>query len=294
MSGKSNPIALVHASTLVSPIVEIAHNHLALTESSNMITSDDDSDCQISARNKSAEDESKSDILSWDSEGYSFFVVNTKRFVAGPTKKKFKVARFNTFVKNKKLFQWGFVPLEGEKRNFAFRHTNLHRGDWGGCHMIRRNSTRPTISPPAEVVSKSFPRLVTTTKLNPEKLCSPISSPSLAPQVVVALDKASLEVKGEVSRNITCLQDSTVSQAEVDNMTRNIVGAALEVLMQDKLSCMKQVHLHRQQNLEKKRTLVQQEYAKIQSQLLKVQLMSKILIQRRQHQAVMRGFSSQP
>ena len=267
-----------------------------------MITSDDFSDCQISARNKSEsfprvlmeflEDESKSNILSWNSDGDGFFVVNTKRFVAGPMKKQFKVARFNTFVK--KLFQWGFVPLEGKKRNFAFRHTNFHRGDWGGCHMIRRNSTRPTISPPAEVVSKSFPRLVTTTKLNPEKLCSPISSPSLAPQVVVALDKSSLEVKGEVSRNITCLQDSTVSQAEVDNMTRNIVGAALEVLMQDKLSCMKQVHLHRQQNLEKKRTLVQQEYAKIQSQLLKVQLMSKILIQRRQHQAVMRGFSSQP
>ena len=213
----SNIIALVDAAALVSPIAEIAQTCPAPTELANMIISDNDSGCQILARKKNEslprvlmkflEDESNSDILSWNSNGDGFFVVNTNRFLAGPMRKHFKITRFSTFVE--KLFQWGFVPLEGRKRNFAFCHPNFHRGDWVGCHMIQCNTKRPKNFFPAEVASQSCPRLVTSIKPNPEKHCSPITSLPLSPKVDVPLDKMSLEVKCEVSRNITHLPNFT-------------------------------------------------------------------------------------
>ena len=58
---------------------------------------------------KLLQDESKLDILSWNSNGDGFFVANPKRFSAGLIRKHFKVPWFSTFVEN--LFKWGFVSL---------------------------------------------------------------------------------------------------------------------------------------------------------------------------------------
>lgn len=198
-------------------------------------------------------DPTNSDVMTFLPDGDSFVFVNIQRFEATLMKKYFRISRFDTF--ERKLELWGFrrdnyvLSAAGKDGSRTFRHSCFRRGDMDACRRIRcqrRSQCFVYTAVPARPIS--IPSLPLSVSVN-NRSSSPLSTVSTLgsrPSSPVSVrdnaknrDDVPLEITmPSSSSQLSHCSDSSfsmLSDTAVSAATREVVGAALDVLMHDKV-----------------------------------------------------------
>eukprot|EP00568_Trieres_chinensis_P017295 CAMPEP_0183328202 /NCGR_PEP_ID=MMETSP0160_2-20130417/84160_1 /TAXON_ID=2839 ORGANISM="Odontella Sinensis, Strain Grunow 1884" /NCGR_SAMPLE_ID=MMETSP0160_2 /ASSEMBLY_ACC=CAM_ASM_000250 /LENGTH=504 /DNA_ID=CAMNT_0025496361 /DNA_START=199 /DNA_END=1714 /DNA_ORIENTATION=- len=270
----------------------LGHSGLGLTEQRNRASDDGENDNYI-PRPKCAslprvlmallDDESgaNSKVMTWTPDGKAFAILDVEAFASGLMKERFKVARFDTFVR--KLSSWGFEEM-GLRATFC--HPNFKRGDWDACRLqggevrnlrseagrvgLRRNNARRSLSgrragrsqnfPPSEFQEGRLGRVPADSVQQEEAVpClrsfaaaaadfpfirltgAPTAAVSPDPSVVLGEHQEPHPLKRAGSASsLSLIQETaavgrTSSKVGEDTAAHSVMGAALGVVMRDKM-----------------------------------------------------------